>query len=97
MQATALLCPTTACIRVCLQTLGPLQCSSHLVPPVVTTAIIYPSFPSLGKITMGVSCLTDTQNINQGDILKPQYRPHFIHVEMPDVKGDHFSSKNTQC
>ena len=67
------------------------------VPPVLTTAIIYPSFPSLGKITMGVSCLTDTQNINQADILKPQYRPHFIHVEMPDVKGDHFSSKNTQC
>ena len=74
------------------------QWSSDLVPPMVATTITYPRLPSLGKITVGVSCLTDTQNINQCVLLKPQYRPHLTHFGIPDVvKGDHFTSKNIQC
>lgn len=66
----------------------------------VATTVTYPRFPSLGKITIRISRLTDTQNINQGYtslyILKPQYRPHYIRFGVPDVNTDHFTSKNMQ-
>lgn len=47
---------------------------------------------------MGISCLTEAQNVNQGYILKPQSRPHFTHFGAPDVvTSHHFTSKNIQC
>lgn len=87
--------------------LGHCQWCSHLVPPMVATAITYPRFSSLRKITVRISGLTDNQNIYQGYTclykLKPQSRPHFIHCGVPDINSefhinsDYLTCKSTQC
>lgn len=81
LEAVILPWPAVGPVHTCLQTLGPWP----VAPPRRATAITYPKFVSLLNITMGISCLTDPQNINQGYILKPQYRPHFNHFGAPDI------------
>lgn len=69
-----------------LQTPEPLQSRGFTM---VTTASTYPRIWNLLPHRY--------LNINQGYILKPQYRPHFIHSGVPDtVKRGSFTSTNRQ-